>query len=77
MGTECIMRVLILVSPRKNRTWGHHSQLTLWYSGLLYNHERHPVNHEFQCPPSNLPFNERSRGFLNRERALGNAPILS
>ena len=55
----------------------HRSQLTSWYGGLLLNHERQSVNHEFQCPPSNLPFNWRSRGFLNGERALGDAPILS
>ena len=51
MGTECIMRELIPVSSQKSQTWGHHSQLTPWYGGLLYVHERQPVNHEFQCPP--------------------------
>ena len=56
-GTEYIMRGLILISPQNNRTWGHRSQLTLWYGGLLNNHKRQSVNHKFQCPPSNLPFN--------------------
>ena len=65
------------VNLQKSWTWGHCSQLTSWYGGLLYNHERQSVNHEFQCPLSNLPFNLRSRGFLNGGRALGDAPILS
>ena len=34
-GTECIMRGLIPVSPRKSQTWGHRSQLTSWHGGLL------------------------------------------
>jgi len=76
-GTECIMRVLSIVSPRKSLTCGRRSQWTLWYCGLLYHHKRKSVNQEFWCPPSNLPFNCRSPGFLNGGRALGNAPILS
>ena len=34
-GTECIIRGLIPVCPRKSRTWGYRSRLTLWYGGLL------------------------------------------
>ena len=37
-GTEtpvCYSGGLIPVCPRKSRTWGHRSQLTLWYGGLL------------------------------------------
>jgi len=37
-GTEtpaCLSRGLILGCPRSSRTWGHRSQLTLWYGGLF------------------------------------------